>query len=87
MTQTHIEYWRDAIKQLVCVPGILSLGLCAGCGPGAESELQALAAECLPSPSVSKSEGGLDGKTLADLLEACNQRLSALNTANTAKEH
>jgi hypothetical protein len=88
---THPRYKRNRtimtnaqIMKLMLLIGFMAW--CAGCGPGAESELQALGANCFPSARLAKSDSGLDGKTLTELIEACNQRRSALDTATIPKQ-
>jgi len=74
------------MKQIRLVALIVCTLMCPSCGPGAESELRAVGANCLTSARLTQSEGGLDAKTLAELIEACNQQLSALTVTDTVKE-
>jgi hypothetical protein len=74
------------MKELFWVASTLVLALLPGCGPGAESELKALGANCLSSTPLTGAAGGVDGATLAELIEACNQRVLSLNTTDTAAE-
>ena len=69
------------MKHILLVALIVIVGLCAACGPGGGSEADAQASQCLSSAWLAQSDGG--GKTLAELIDACNQRTMASNAAET----
>jgi len=68
------------MKHILLVALIISMGLCAGCGPAGGSDADAQASQCLSSAWLAQSDGG--GKTLAELIEACNQRAIASNATD-----
>jgi hypothetical protein len=67
------------MKHILLVASMIVVGLCPGCGPGADSELQALGANCHASARLAQSDGGLDEQALAELMETCKQRVSSTN--------
>jgi filamentous hemagglutinin family protein len=62
----------SAMKTIMLVASVVLTGVCHGCGPGERTELDALQAKCLSSQWLPQSDGALQGKTLAELMNACN---------------
>lgn len=60
---------------------IVFLALSSGCGPAGGSDADAQASQCLSSAWLAQSDRA--GKTLAELVDACNQRTVASAATET----
>jgi hypothetical protein len=76
------------MKVILAAASVLAIGSCFSCGPGLEREqLEPQRSGCMSSAWLAQSDAER-AKTLAELIEACNQHVSALNltTTDTGKE-
>jgi hypothetical protein len=72
------------MKQILLLASIAIVGWSPGCGPDAEIEkLQAQGVTCASLSSLAHTDGAVEARPVAESMEACDQHVSLMNTAET----
>ena len=83
MVEEEVLPVTGVLSKMLSIASLMLMGLCASCGPGLESEADGQRASCLSSSSLAQSDGADGVHPVAESLEACNQRMSSVDTTET----